>query len=829
MGTLVLDLKFALRQLRKSPGFTVTAVLMLAFGIGATSSIFSIVNGVLLRPLPFPEPDRLVVLADKLQGFHVNNGNSEVGVTAPDIRAYTRDTHSFESMGGYQFASYELSGTGEPAFLTAARMTAGVFPALRVAPLMGRFFTVQEDEQNQQVVMLSYSAWQERFHGDPHILGTKVLLDRKPYVVIGVMPRNFEFPLQAGQLNRVQLWVPMSFQQDELTRGAASWSYQTVGRLRRGVTAAQAQSDAERVAQDIMRSYPAFMASLRISSSVRPLHEETIEDAKPLVRTLFLAVAVVLLIACANLAGLLLVRAIRRQREMAVRQALGAPASALVRQTLMESLLLSVSGGMLGVVLAGVALQLGKGMLPESLPRIDEIGLNWEVVVFALGLAILTGVLCGLAPAFAALRTNVNETLKEGGRSGSAGGVHARLRSALVVAEIAVALVLLTASGLLLRSFEKMRAVNLGYDPEHVTTASYSLPQKQYSTQAQVDTFDKELLRRMRQIPGAKYAALVSMLPASNHNNNQAFIPEGYVPQGNNLNLATSAVVVGDYFESMGIPLVRGRFFTEADQVTTQLVIIVNRKLADHYWPNQSPIGKRLHIGTQEMQMPWLTVVGEVDDVKLSSPDEETKAQFYFPVTQMEADIGSLASPNDLNGNGGYLVLRSMLPPEHMENALRQTVQSIDPQLPLTEVQTMVQAVSESEAPRRFNTAVITSFAFAAVALAVLGIYSVIAFSVASRVSEMAIRMALGSQRSGIIQLVLISAGKLAAIGCVIGLLGAAGASGLLRSFLFDVSPFDPMVMILAALCVLALALAASALPAMRAAAIDPMKALRSE
>ncbi|QNI31223.1 ABC transporter permease [Alloacidobacterium dinghuense] len=831
MPTFLLDLKFAFRQLRKSPGFAATAVLMLAFGIGATTAIFSIVEGVLLRPLPFPDPDRLVVLADRLQGADVG-GNGEAGVTVPDIRAYTRDTHSFTALGGYQFAGYELSGNGDPAQVNAARLTGGVFPALGVAPLLGRVYTQQEDDDHQQVVVLSYSTWQSRFHGDPKILGTKILLDRKPYLVIGVMPRNFEFPLTSGHLNRIELWAPMSFRPDELSPTAgANWSYQMVGRLKPGVSTTQAQQDAERVAQDIMRGYPSFMASLHITSVVRPLQEETIEGARPLVRTLFFAVAIVLLIACANLAGLLLVRAIRRQREVAVRMALGARSSALLRQAILESLILSVTGGVLGVVLAGAALTLGKNLLPESLPRISEIGLNWIVVGFALLLAVATGFVCGLAPAFAALRTSVNETLKEGGRSGSAGGGHARLRSALVVAEIAIALILLTASGLLLRSFEKMRSVDLGFQPEHIATAAYSLPQKQYATQASIDTFNKELLLRLRQAPGGQAVGLTSFLPASGNNNNQAFVPEGYVPpKGENMSLATNAIVMGDYFSAMKIPLLRGRYLTEADNADAQLVLVVNRKLAEHYWPNQDPIGKRIRIGTPEMQTPWLTIVGEIADVKLGAPDEPTKEQYYLTVDQIEKAFGTLANPaTDLNGNGGYIVLRSALPPEQMENVLRATARSIDPQLALTQVQTMVQNVSDTEAPRRFNTALISAFAAAAVLLAVLGIYSVIAFSVASRVHEMAIRMALGSQRGGIMRLILISGTKLAAVGCAIGLIGGAAAAGLLRSFLFGVSPFDPVVLTMAAVAVLLLALAASALPAMRAASIDPMQSLRGE
>lgn len=827
---LLHELRIALRHLLKSPGFTATAVLMLGLGIGATTAIFSVVEGVLLRPLPFPRPERLVALSDILQGAELG-GSDEAGVTAPDIRAYTRDTHSFEALGGYQQVGYELSGIGEPAQVNAARMSDGVLPALGVAPLMGRFFTQQEDEGKEQVTVVSYALWQNRLHGDAQVLGSKILLDRKPYIVIGVMPRDFEFPLVPGHLNNSELWIPISFTQQELTTGAASWNFNMVGRLRAGITPAQAQSDAERVAQETMRSYPAFMSSLRIQAVVRSLHQETVEQARQMVRTLFLATVIVLLIACANLAGLLLVRAIGRRRQIAVRMALGAPAGTLLREALLESLTLSVGGGMAGLGLAAITLRVGVSLLPETLPRIQEISLDGQVVLFAIVLSVLTGIVCGLAPAFAALRTSVNEILKEGGRTGTAGKGHAWLRSALVVGEIAIALALLAASGLLLRSFEKMRAVNLGFRPDHVLSASYSLPQKQYTTQAAVDTFNHELIRRLQQLPGVKFAGLTSFLPASGGNSNTSFIAEGYVPpKGAGMNLATLVTVEGDYLQTMGVPLVSGRFFTPADTADNQLVAIVNHKLAEHCWPGSNPVGKRLRLGVQETNpTPWVTIVGEVADVKEASPDAPSKEQYYEPVEQVEKSIGSFASPTDLNGNGGFIVVRTALEPEQMATVLRATVRSIDAQLPLTQVQSMERTVSDSEAPRRFNTAVISAFAIAAVLLAALGMYSVIAFSAAFRVQEMAIRMALGSQRAGILGLVFASAAKLAIAGCVIGLLGAAAFSRLLGSFLFDVSPFDPMVLTLAAVFVLLLAGLASLLPARRAACIDLISALRAE
>jgi putative ABC transport system permease protein len=830
MTSLYRDLKIAVRHLMKSPGFAVTAVLMLAVGIGATTAIFSIVEGVLLRPLPFPEPDRLMVLSDVLQGANVG-GNGEDGVTAPDIRNYMRDTHSFSSLGGYQGTGLELSGMGDPATVNATRMSGGVLPALGVQPMLGRVFTQEEDDKHQQVAVLSYATWESRFQGDKNILGKKILLDRKPYEVIGVMPRSFEFPLQPGHLNRTELWVPMSFTAAELApASAANWSYNMVARLTPGVTAAQAVNDAGQVAKETVRNYPPFLAGFTMHPVVRPLHEETIEAARPLIRTLFLAVAVVLLIACANLAGLLLVRAIRNRREIAVRLALGASTSVLLRQTLLESLVLSFTGGVVGLVFAAVALRVGVGVLPETLPRISEIGLDWRVVAFALCVAVLTGVICGLAPAFAAIRTNVNDTLKEGGRTGSSGGGHARLRSALVIAEIAVALVLLAASGLLLRSFEKMREVDLGYRPDHTLAASYNLPRNRYSTQAEVDEFNQELVRRLQQLPGVKSVGVTSFLPAAGNNTNSVFVAEGSVaPKDGGMNLATAIQVEGDYFSAMGIPLLHGRFFTPDDKAGSQLVVLVNKKLAEQSWPGQDPIGKRLRLGTPSFVTPWATVVGEVADVTENSPDAAGKQQYYSTIDQSEAMAGSLASPTDLNGNGGFIALRTAMPPEQMENVLRATVRSIDTQLPLSQVQTMEHAISETEAPRRFNTALISSFAAIAVLLAVLGIYSVIAFSVALRVQEMAIRMALGSQRAGIVRLVVMSGAKLAIAGCAIGLVGAWAASHLLQSFLFGVHALDPLVLTAAAIVLLALTLIASLVPARRAASVELTQALRTE
>ena len=825
------DISYALRGFGRNPGFATVAVSVLALGIGATTTIFPIVDGILLRRLPFPDPGRLVVVSDVLQGVNAGN-NGELGVTGPDVLAYIRNTKSFDSLGGYVVAPYELSGAGDPAFINGARLTGGVFSALDIAPIMGRVLTQHDDDQKQKVAVLSYATWQERLHGNPNVLGSKILLNRQPYIVIGVMPRDFEFPLLPGHLTRSELWVPMSFLQNEISEaGAGVWNFQMVGRLKPGISPQRAQTDADRAAQEIVRNYPSFMSSVHMNAVVRPLNEETVEQARPLINMLFLAVTVVLLIACANLAGLLLIRAIRRRRELSLRLALGAQGFALLRQPLLECLILSISGGVVGLGLAALALHLGRNLLPETFPLISRIGLNWRVVAFSMALAVLTGLICAIAPTFAAIRTSVNEALNEGGRLGSGGARHVRMRSVLVIAEIAVAMVLLNISGLLLRSFEKMSEVHLGYRPDHTLVAGYSLPATQYGTQVSVDRFNQELLRRLQHLPGSKAAALSSQVPASDINNNAAFLVEGYVPaKGEGLHQAWSAQVKGDFFLTMGITLLRGRTFTDADNAKSQLVAVVNQKLSRHFWPGQNPIGKQIRWGTPNLSTPWMTVVGEVEDVKQDAPDQEASEQIYQPLEQVKASAGSLAaSASVLMGNGGFITLRTSLAPEQMQNTMLSAVRSIDPQLPLFQLQTMEHAVSDKEAPRRFNTGIIMVFAAAAVLLAILGIYSTVTFSAAQRAQEMAIRMALGSQRVGIMKLILGSGAKLAVPGCILGLVGVLVSSQLLERFLFGVSPFDPIVVALATIAILLLAVIVTLIPAWRTSAVDPMQALRDE
>ncbi len=748
-------------------------------------------------------------------------------MTAGEIGTYANASSAVSSLGGVFKTSYELSGGATPEEVVGARLTAGVFPTLGVQPLLGRVFTKAEEDGNQPFAVISYSLWLNRYDRNPNILGTSINLDRKAYTVIGVMPRSFEYPLESGHLNQAQLWVPMSPTADELSPESGMWGYHIVGRLKDGVTVAQAAQDADRVAKQIMRDFPASKAALHIRGDAMPLRELAVSSAKPLLRTLFLAVSIVLLIACVNVAGLLLVQAIRRRREYAVRLALGAGSGVVLRESCLEGLLLGGAGGALGLTLAAIAIRTALHLLPESMPRISSISLDASIAGFAFVLVLVTGGLCSLAPAFVALRTNLTECLKEGDRVGTGAASHTWLRSALVVSEIAIALVLLTASGAFLRSFQKMRAVDPGFRPDHVLVAGFQLPDKQYSTRASSDAFNRDVVERLSRKPGAVAVGITWFLPELG-SAESAYTIENEPVDRWKLKFAGFAITYGDYFRAIGIPLIEGRYFTPDDRSDTLPVMIVNQSMARHAWPAQTAIGKRMHAGNPKKGLPWATVVGVVADTKLGPPDEPSIEQWYAPM-QQPATLYGADPAKDLGGGGGFIVLRSALPPEQMIHVLRSTVAEIDPLLPLEQVQTMDDVISNVEAPRRFNTTLITTFAIGALLLALTGIYAVVAFSVSLRTREIAIRMALGAQRANIGRLVLVSGVRLALLGCALGVLGSFAASSLIRSLLFEVSATNPLIYMGSILLMLLVALAASALPARRAAKVDPMVALRCE
>ncbi|HKD71692.1 MAG TPA: ABC transporter permease [Candidatus Acidoferrum sp.] len=822
MHALTQNLQFTFRQLRRTYAFTLTVVLTLALGIGATTAMFSLVEGILLRPLPFQDANRLVLLGDHL------GGRPGMSVRAREIATYTGVTQAFSSLGGFITTSFELSGGAQPEQINAARMNSGMFSTLGVQPILGRVFTPEEEDARQPLAVISYALWTDRYHRDPRVLGISIVLDRKPYSVIGVMPRGFEFPLQPGSLDQAQLWVPLSLSPDELSdQHAGFWGYRMIARLKDGVSLPQAVQDADRVAHEIMRDFPASMSAIHIQGDARPLRESVVADVRPVLQTLFLAVAIVLLIACVNVSGLLLVRAIRQRREYAVRVAIGASASRIIRESLVEGLLLSTAGGLLGLAFAAIAIRSTLHLMPDSLPRIDSVSMNTSIAAFALVLSVATGVLCSLAPAFVALRTNLIESLKEGAQTGSGSASHTWLRSALVVSEVAIALMLLTVSGVFLRSLQKMQAVDPGFRADHALIAGYQLPLAQYPTPASVSSFNRAVVEQLSSKPGVIAVSISNAVAASDFSPQSAFTVEGVSADQWKLKFAAFTSVYGDYFGAMGIPLLEGRTFTMHDDSNAPLVIVVNQSMAKDCWPGQSAIGQRMHVGNPGKGLPWATVVGVVADTKMPR-DVPSIDQWYTPMDQPATLYGS-GTPGNLSGPpSGYITIRSSLDPEHMVRTMRSTITEIDPLLALREVRSVTEAVSAIEAPRHFNTDLITAFALGALLLAITGIYGVMAFSVAQRAQEIAIRMTLGAQRTAIAKLVLASAAKLALFGCGLGVLGSLAVSRLLSSFLFGVSPTDPLVYTVCVSIMMATALLASALPAASAASADPMDALHA-
>lgn len=823
MTRIVFAVRIAARTLWHTPGFTVTVLLTLALGIGATTGIFSLIHGILLRPLPFHDPDRLVDLGDHL-------GNSpNLPVTAREIATYTSAARAFSGIGADRTVDFELSADATPTRIHAARMTASVFPVLDVPPLLGRVFTPQEDNSHVPVTVLSYGLWVKRYHRDPRIVGETITLSRRNYTIVGVMPQGFEFPVAVGRLDQTQLWVPMSLTADDLSdANAGLWGYHLVARVKPGVGLPQAAQDAHRVAQQVMQDFPPALSAVRIDGEVRPLRELIAGAAGPLLRMLFLAVSVVLLIACLNVAVLMLVRALRRRRAFAVALALGANAGGMLREALCEGLLLSLGGGLLGLAFAAAVIRTTTSLLSDSLPRIDSVSLDPRVAFFGLLLALITGAVCSLAPAWVAIHTNLLEGLREDTRSSTGSAYHGWLRSTLMVAEIAIALILVSVSLAFLRSYQKMLAVDPGFRPDHVLVAGYELPVSQYKTAASVATFHRDVIDRLAGQTSVIAVGLSSSLPA-----NGGAAQAGYTVEGSSLatwkmRFAPFVQTYGDYFRAMGIPLIAGRTFTILDQADKPLVAVINQSMARHSWPGENPIGKRVHLGNPHAPLPWATVVGIVGDTRIGAPDEPAPDQFYFPLTQPSI----VTLPNSSGGvpvlSGGFIALRSGLPPEQMIATLRSAVAGIDPQLALDPVRTMTDAISNVEAPRRFNTRLVATFAVAALLLAAMGVYAVMAFSVSLRTQEIAIRMALGAQHTSILRLVLGAGGKIALLGCALGVIGSLGAIRLVASLLFDVRATEPWIYVTSAAIMIILTLAASALPARRAASSDTIRALRA-
>ncbi len=820
------EIRHAFRRLRKAPGFTLTAVLTLALAIGGVVSVFSIVESVLLRPLPFQDSDRLVRLHEGIAN------NFEGDLPAPDVISFARDNGTFSAVGGFVSTAFELTGAGEPFHARAERVTAPLFPLLGVVPMLGRNFTQGEDDNSVPVAIISYALWSTRFHSDPAIIGHTIDLDRRPYSIIGVMPRNFEFPLDPGRLSHRDLWVPMSFTTDEKQDETDNFQYGAIARLKPGVTLAQAQSDLERMVAVIQAQIPAQLG-IRLTSRVAFLKEETVQNARPLLRILLGAVIFVLCIACANLANLLLVRAAGRRREFGVRLALGAARRVMLRQLLIESLLLSSFGGLVGVIIADVAVRLGTVLLPSSLPRITEISISRPVLLLAFGLIAITGVLCGLAPAVASMRADVLDSLRDGGSNAGGSRSQHRLRNTFVVVEAALALMLLVGAGLLVRSFARMLETDPGFAPQHVLTGLLSLPEHTYSTQPRIDNFYTELLRRLSALPQVRAAGAASNIPVIGIGSDRNFVPEGYIAPHDRTSFvsASNYFVMGDYFRAMKIRLLRGRFFTAADdQPDAPLTAIISQSAAQQYWSGKDPIGRRFKMGgNADSPRPWITVVGVVADIRQGPLDQAIYPQMYEPFSQFQRQYEPKVQQMIGVRGSMHLVINTAGDPAALTVGLQKTVHQLDPLLALENVQTMDEIVSSTEAPRRFNTILLGSFAAAALLLSLLGIYGVLAYSVNERAREIAIRMALGATRESVLGRILRSALTLAGIGIAAGLVASLWLTRFLESLLYGVKPLD-LTTLAGAVCVLlACALLAGWLPARRAAAIDPMRTLRAE
>jgi predicted permease len=817
----VQDVCYGLRMLRKSRGFTFVAVLTLALGIGANAAIFSVVNAVLLSPLPYADSQRLVLVKEVLPSA----GAMPVGVSGPDITPIRKLSHVFDGLAGFRVWTYELSGSGEPERVTANRVSSDLFSVLGMQPVLGRSFSAEEELPGHSVTVISYGLWQRRFGGSPDVLGQTVNLDRRAYTIIGVTPQGFVFPLPGmGQGLGADLWVPLALSNEELSDFGDNFSWTVVARLKPGIALTQANAELQLVARGVLELYQQWASHAHISLGdfqlglvAQPLREEVTGPLKLTLWMLLGAVSFVLLIACVNVANLLLMRASGRQKETAVRIAIGAGRLRLLRQFLVEGLLLSALGGLLGLALAWWFRDVMEAAMPASIPQFRPIGLSWPVLLFAFLLVALTGCVFGAVPAFWASRTDVNPSLQASSRGHSQGPDHRRLRTIFVVVEVALSIIVLVGAGLLLRSFQRVLNSNPGFRPERVLTASMDLPPTQYSSSEQTSAFYKQLLNRLQQNPGIVAVGGSTDLPLLGQWDH-AFTPEGYRPLLHaTVNLCYHSVILGDYLQAMGIPLLRGRYFNEYDGSQATPVLLISDALARKYWPGQDALGKRLKWGPPESNDPWLTVVGIVGDVKQGPLDTAAALHTYQPYAQLDG-------PRSLR-----IGVRTQGDPAAVAAEVRAAVWSLDRQLALGSVRTMDEVLSRSTASRRFTLMLLGGFAALALLLAAVGIYGVLAYSVARRTHEIGVRLALGAGRDDVLRLVLGYGLRMTLIGLVLGAAGALALTRLFRSLLYEVGPADPLTFGTVLLLLTCVALAASYVPARRAMRVDPIVALRYE
>ncbi len=813
------DLRYALRSLRQRPGFTVLTVLTLALGIGATSAIFSVVNGVLLRPLPYDRPDNVVLLHTRLDGVPGRE------LSLPEYFDLREQSRSLSRIAAFSDGSLTLTGSGTPERLQAGFVTADAFPLVGVAPARGRAFSAEEDLPGKpQVVLLSDGLWRRRFAADPEIIGRTLILDDVPTTVLGVMPPGFQLPSHyAGP--GMELWTLMQLDPgvDRTERG---WHWLTVmGRLRPGVDLESADREMAALMAGMLQRYPDEYDA-DFTGSASPAAEVLVGDIRPVILVLMGAVGLLLLIACANVASLFLARGEARQREIAVRAALGARAGRLMRQLLTESAVLAVAGGLLGSILAMWGVRALVAAAPPTLPRLNAIGMDGWVLAFTAAVTLTTGLLFGLAPALHAARPDLSGALTEGGRGGSAGLRRQRLRRGLVVSQIALALVLVAAAGLLIQSFARMRGVDPGFVPEHLLTARVELSPVRYESNEKIRAFFQRLVPRLDALPGVRSAAVVKALPMMQLElGDWSFVKEGehsLPPKPSEWKLAYWQSMSPEYFETMRIPLLQGRGLEATDRIGSLGVAVINRTLARQVWPNGDALGERILMGGGATDSIWRTVVGIVGDVRHRGLDAEPRPEIYLPHAQFPAGTGTPLRTL-------RIVMRSDGDPVQLTGALRAAVAELDSDLPVTEVQTMEEALGAWAAERRLTMMLVAGFALLALALGAVGVYGVMAHLVVQRTREIGIRIALGALPGEILRLVLSQGAWLAGIGIAAGLAGALAATRLLSSLLFGVEPTDPATFAATATALAVVAALASLLPALRAVRTDPVDALRSE
>lgn len=815
---MIHDIRLAFRSLLHTPGFAAVAIITVALAIAANTAVFSLVNALLIRPLPFHAPQDLVLVFEKFSA----QGLDRIPVSAPEYLDYEKETRSFERIAAFDYADFNLTAGDMPERIQGAVVTPSLFPLLGVEPINGRAFNDSEYGEGQDsVVMISERLWKRRFNSNPALVGQQLSINGRSFTVVGIMPEKFEFPLplfgvQGGTFaERVDLWKPIAFTKQEL-EARGSRSYGIIGRLKNGVSVAQAQAEIDTIISNWLAQFPDnYDPATKFGATVYKLHEQVVGGMRTALVILLGAVAVVLLIACANLTTMSLARAGAREREFAIRVALGAGRAQLLRQMLSESLLLALVGGTAGVLLTVWGLDLLRSLGAQTVPRIAEANIDLRVLLVTLAISVGTGVVFGAIPALTSGKPELTEALKEGGRGATTGLRRNRLRNALVVTEVALALVLLVGACLLLKSFARLQSVDPGFNPRNVLTMELALPPLKYPRGKPVADLYAEVIRRVKGLPGVEAGALTSILPLSGTNSDSSFAIEGRDPMQEKI-FPDEEIrsITPEYFQVLKTPLLQGRFFTEADTAEAPGVVVINSAMAKKWLPNQEAVGKRItQSNPRKPDVKWLTIVGVVGDLRHRGLDEEAKPEYYIPHAQVPY-------------RGMILAVRSAQDPRSLTSSIRRELAQIDADLPAANVRTLEQVTAASIAPRRLSVALIGVFAAVALMLASVGIYGVMSFLVVQRTHEIGVRMALGAQRRDVFLLVLGRAARLVLLGSAIGLFLAFFSSRALGAMLYHVAAFDVSTFILVTLALALVALLASYIPARRATKADPMIAL---